>query len=163
MFKSCHVHAMFSWIRIIPLFACSVRFSCKRLGSSVPEPPRRMAMMLNLAPTLHFQEMYVSSLPTPPWMFCSILTVLSCPPPPIFLHSIYILIRKKGHNKNVLAPVHALKFSPLIKENPNPSTFCRCLVSGNIYSRDIGIPSYHQHDTVIRFITVFFRVAFVQD
>jgi len=150
MFKSCHVHAMFSWIRIIPLFACSVRFSCKRLGSSVPEPPRRMAMMLNLAPTLHFQEMYVSSLPTPPWMFCSILTVLSSPPPLIFLHSIYILIRKRGHNKNVLAPVHALKFSPLLKENP--STFCRYLVSGNIYSREIGIPTRYGDQVHHRFL-----------
>jgi hypothetical protein len=43
------------------------------------------------------RHVYVSILPTPPWMFCSILTVLPCPPPHIFLHSIYILVRKRGH------------------------------------------------------------------
>ena len=44
------------------------------------EPPRRTidGHDVQLAPTLHFQDMYVSILPTAPWMLCSILTVLSC-------------------------------------------------------------------------------------
>jgi hypothetical protein len=87
-----------SWLCIIPLFACSLRFSCRRLGScsSVPEPPCRMGHDVNLAPTLHFQDMYMCQFCRRLhdcfarfWRFCHALL-------PLFFFILYIFWYAKG-------------------------------------------------------------------